>query len=116
MLPNHQLPHKEQLIYALIPPGHSQAVNSAKLAQLAGLSERDTRETVYSLVVKHGLPIGSCTEPTSGGYFIIQNEEDLRIATKHLVPRLRALIRRTKALERIAREKFSHQLKLSLDE
>ncbi|MDA8235941.1 hypothetical protein [Desulfotomaculum nigrificans] len=107
---------REQLIYSLIPTGHRQAITKVQLAKLSGLSEREAREIIYSLVVKHGLPIGSCTEPTGGGYFVIQDEADLAVATRHLLPRAKAIIRRTRALEKIAQEKFSCQLKLVLED
>lgn len=110
------LTSREQLIYSLLPKGHQQAITKARLAKLSGLSEREAREIIYGLVVKHGLPIGSSTEPTGGGYFLIQDEEDLEVATRHLLPRARAIIRRTRALEKIAEEKFSRQLKLVVEE
>lgn len=111
-----KLTPKEQLILSLIPTGHEQAASRASLAKLTGLPEREVREIISGLVVRHGLPIGSCTEPTVGGYFIIQDEADLEVATRHLLPRAKAIIRRTRALERIAQEKFSRQLKLVLEE
>ena len=89
---------KEQLILSLIPTGHEQAASRASLAKLTGLPEREVREIISGLVVRHGLPIGSCTEPTVGGYFIIQDEADLEVATRHLLPRAKAIIRRTRAL------------------
>lgn len=110
-----QLSPREQLIYNLIPPGHRQTITKAQLAKLSGLSEREAREIIYDLIVKHGLPIGSSTEPSGGGYFIILDEEDLEVATRHLMPRARAIIRRSRALEKIAQEKFSRQLKLVMD-
>lgn len=110
-----QLTKKEQLILSLIPPGHRQAITKAQLAKLSGMFEREARDIIYGLIVKHGLPIGSSTEPTGGGYFIIQDEEDLEVATRHLMPRARAIIRRSRALEKIAQEKFSRQLKLVMD-
>lgn len=107
---------KENLIFSLIPHGHRQAITKAQLAKLSGLSEREAREIIYGLIVKHGLPIGSSTEPTGGGYFIIQDEADLEVATRHLIPRARAIIRRSRALEKIAQEKFSRQLKLVVED
>lgn len=110
------LNQREQIILRLIPSGHRQAVTKARLSKLSGLSEREAREIIYGLVVKHGLPIGSSTEPAGGGYFIIQDEEDLEVATRHLLPRARAIIRRSRALEKIALDQFGHQLKLVIEE
>jgi hypothetical protein len=38
------------------------------------------------------------------------------VATRHLKPRARAIFRRAQALERIAQDKFSRQVKLALGE
>lgn len=111
-----RLTSREQLILSLLPAGHRQAITKAQLAKLSGMSEREAREIIYGLIVKHGLPIGSSTEPTGGGYFLIQDEDDLEVATRHLLPRARAILRRSRALEKIAEEKFSRQLKLVLEE
>lgn len=43
-----------------------------------------------------------------GGYFIIQNEHDLEVATRHLKPRAVAIFRRLRALERVAAREFGH--------
>lgn len=110
-----RLKEREQLILSLIPPGHQQAISKAELAKLSGMSEREAREIIFGLIVKHGLPIGSSTEPTSGGYFTIQNEEDLEVACRHLIPRAKAIILRSRALEKIAQEKFSRELRLVVD-
>ena len=107
---------KEQIILFYIPTGHRQAISNARLAKLAGLSERDAREIIYSLIVKRGLPIGSSTEPKGGGYFMIHDEEDMKIATHHLLPRAKSILLRGRVLEKIARDKFSLQLKFLLDE
>ena len=59
---------------------------------------------ISKVVVRHGLSIGSCTKLTMGGYFIIQDRADLEVATRHLLLRAKAIIRRTRALEKIAQQ------------
>jgi len=111
-----QLTPKERLVLGLIPAGHRQAVHKRRLAEQAGLAEREAREIIYHLVVEHGLPIGSSTEPGTGGYFIIKTAEDMEIATRHLKPRAVKIFKRARALEKIARHMFNRQLKLVLEE
>ncbi|KJS12748.1 MAG: DNA replication protein [Peptococcaceae bacterium BRH_c8a] len=106
------LSEKQNLVLGLIPAGHKQAIRKAILARLSGLTERDVREIIYDLVVHRGIPIGSSTESDSGGYFIIQGEDDLEVATRHLIPRAQAIFRRARALEKIAQHRFSRQLSL----
>ena len=107
---------REQAVLDCIPAGHKKAVGRRRLAEVTGLNDRTLREVIYSLVVVHGLPVGSSTGPDGGGYFLIQGQEDLEVATRHLKPRALAIFRRARALEEIAREKFGRQLKLVLAE
>ncbi len=106
------LSDRQNLVLGFIPPGHKQAIRKAALARLSGLTERDVREIIYDLIVHRGVPIGSSTEPDSGGYFIIQGEDDLEVATRHLIPRAQAIYRRARALEKIAERRFNRQLSL----
>lgn len=107
---------REQAVLDYIPTGHEKAIGRRSLAEVTGLNDRTLREIIYSLVVAHGLAIGSSTGQDGGGYFLIQNQEDLEVATRHLKPRAKAISRRVRALEKIAREKFSRQLKLVVSE
>ena len=107
---------REQAVLDCIPTGHANAISRRRLAQVACLDDRLIREIIYRLVVERGLPIGSSTGPEGGGYFLIQDLEDLEVATRHLKPRARAIFRRAQALERIAQDKFSRQVKLALGE
>jgi hypothetical protein len=105
---------REQTIMDCIPAGHENAISRRRLALVVALDDRLIRDIIYRLVVERGLPIGSSTEAAGGGYFLIENEEDLEVATRHLKPRAKAIFRRARALERMAQEKFSRQISLVL--
>ena len=107
---------REQAVLDCIPAGHANAITRRQLTRVACLDDRLIREIIYRLVVERGLPIGSSTGPEGGGYFLIEDFEDLEVATRHLKPRARAIFRRAQALEKIAQMKFSRQLKLVLNE
>jgi len=107
-----KLSEREQRVLDCIPSGHRNAVRRRDLALLTGMGDREVREIIYDLVVRRELPIGSSTDRTGGGYFLIQDKEDLEVATRHLLPRAKAIYRRSKALEKIAQERFNHQLRL----
>ncbi len=111
-----QLTRKERLVLGLIPVGYKQAVHKRRLAELTDLNEREAREIIYHLVVEHGLPIGSSTEPGAGGYFLIESVQDMEIATRHLKPRAVKIFKRARALEKIAQTMFDRQFKLVLEE
>jgi hypothetical protein len=105
---------REQSVLDSIPAGHENAISRRQLTLVVSLGDRLIREIIYRLVVEKGLPIGSSTFSEGGGYFLIENEEDLKVATRHLKPRAKATYRRARALERIAQEKFSRQIKLTM--
>ena len=105
---------REQTVLDCIPSGHENAISRRQLALVLALGDRLIRDIIYRLVVERGLPIGSSTGPEGGGYFLIEDEQDLKVAIRHLKPRAKAIFRRTRALERIAREKFSRQIKLTM--
>ena len=107
---------REQTVLDCIPAGHENAISRRQLALVLALGDRLIRDIIYRLVVERGLPIGSSTGPEGGGYFLIEDEQDLKVAIRHLKPRAKAIFRRTRALERIAQEKFSRQVKLRLVE
>jgi len=109
---NLNLSEREQIIYDLLPAGRQKPITLKKLSYLANMNKREVREIIYTLVVERGLPVGSSTEPNAGGYFIIENQEDLEVATRHLRPRAKKIFKRARALERIARERFGQQLRL----
>lgn len=105
---------REQTVLECIPAGHENAISLRRLTLVVSLGDRLIREIIYRLVVERGLPIGSSTGPEGGGYFLIEDEQDLKVAIRHLKPRAKAIFRRTRALEKIAREKFSRQIKLTM--
>ncbi|AHF07272.1 hypothetical protein [Desulfitobacterium metallireducens] len=102
---------REQVVLDSIPLGHQKAISRRSLAAVTHLDDRLLRVIIYSLVVDQGFPIGSSTGH-DGGYFIIQDQEDLEVATRHLKPRAKAIFRRAQALERIARKQFDQQVEM----
>jgi hypothetical protein len=111
-----ELNPRERVILSCIPAGHENAISRRRLALVVSLDDRLIRDIIYRLVVDRGLPIGSSTGPEGGGYFLIEDEQDLDVAVRHLKPRAKAIFRRARALERIAQDKFSRQVKLVLVE
>lgn len=107
---------QEQAVLDCLPAGYKKAISRRRLAEISGLNERRARRIIFTLIVQHGVPIGSCTGKDGGGYFIIQSYDELEVAMTHLKPRARAIFRRVRALEKIAQEKFSRQLKLVVSE
>lgn len=63
------LTERERLVLEFIPEGHENAIRRRDLAAITKMSERDVREIIYDMVVNRGIPIGSSTEPATGGIF-----------------------------------------------
>lgn len=73
----------------------------AKLGQTSDSYGRRLSEIIYDLVVKYGCPIGSSSIPEHKGYFIIRDNNDLRIAKRDLTSRSFTINRRVAALDKI---------------
>lgn len=103
---------QERLLLEALPRGRRSAVGLHELARRTGLNPRHLRELIVHLIVEHGVGIGSSTDSWLGGYYLIQDEEDLRCAARHLAPRVHKLAARLRSLERIAAERFAGQVRL----
>jgi len=96
--------------------GRRNPIRIAKLKELTGFSERQIKGIVEQLVVTHKLRIGGSREEPAG-YFIIETEEDLRVAAGPYRSQILAMLRRLRVLEdpHSLRE-FLGQLRLEADQ
>ncbi len=111
-----ELPPHLSALYLALPPGRDNAIPGAALAREIGCSERTLRSMVDELV-DAGHLAGSMCSGERPGYFYIQDLEDLRLGTAHLVSRARSLFARVRRLERAAHARFvggNEQLLLDL--
>jgi len=79
------------------------------------ISEVKIREIVRTLIVEHGMPIGSATNHPPG-YYIITDAKELKEAIRSLKGRIYKLSIRAKRLEDYDRRNFVGQLELELPE
>ena len=77
--------------------GISHSINNEALAIKFNMDNRTLRSLITHLIVKHGIPIGSCSRNYSGIYFI-SNQQDFDIASRELMGRIKKLSRRHKCL------------------
>ena len=77
--------------------GISHSISNEALASNFDLDKRTLRSLITHLIVKHGIPIGSCSRNHSGIYFI-SNQQDFDIASRELISRIKKLSRRHKCL------------------
>ena len=93
--------------------GRAQAVPGAILARDLSISERAVRVLVEELTSRGEL-IGSMCSGERPGYFLIQDEEDLRAGLAHIHSRAMSMLRRWGAVRRAAETRFSSHTVLTL--
>jgi DNA-binding IscR family transcriptional regulator len=92
----------------LLPAGRGTPVQAGDLALRMGISERMVRQLVDALIDRGHL-VGSSTGSAGrgAGYFLVRDEEDLRVGTAHLISRARSLFSRVSRLRASAAEQFA---------
>jgi len=98
----------EQLRSAL-GRGRASAIQGSVLAAQLNVSERTIRELAGELI-DHGVLVGSTCSGERAGYFLIQDRKDLELATRHLIPRAKALFTRVARLRRAAEVAFGPEV------
>jgi DNA-binding Lrp family transcriptional regulator len=93
----------------LLGPGRATAIQGSELAAQLAVSPRTVRELVGELIDR-GVLVGSTCSGERAGYFLIQDRKDLELATRHLVPRAKALFTRVARLRRAAEVQFGPEV------
>jgi hypothetical protein len=95
--------------------GRDQALQISAIAATLGMTEREVKKTVATLVMHFGIPIGGARLPPCG-YFLIASPEDMAGALRPLVNELRAIGKRVKAIETACKElPFFEQGRMALE-
>ncbi len=93
--------------------GHQNPTSAAALADHLGITERMVGSAVAELI-DQGALIGSSCKGGASGYFLIRDEEDLRVGTEHIVSRAKKSFRRVARLRRAAAARFGADVALRL--
>ncbi len=91
---------KQGFIAALVPIGSSRAVSLRRLAEMAGLSERDTRRAIQRERLR-GIPI--CSDNLTG-YFLAENDAERAAFCRSMRHRARQILQVVRAVERVGGE------------
>lgn len=98
--------------------GRAQAIARRRLEQVLGLDERQVKAAVEGLREQHDWPIGAL-RTQGGGYFLVVDEEDARVAFHGYWSQAVAMIRQAKRFAKLlpdsAREEKFRQLRLELE-
>lgn len=79
-----QISQQERMVLRLIPVGASKARPIAEISRLTGISARNIKDIVRTLVVKYEIPVIGARYGNPG-YYIPKNEEEQRDGIKPLV-------------------------------
>lgn len=97
------LNERQERILSVIPIGRRQALTAAQIMDKLAISQHERRQLyreIEELIYHHGLPIGSSSDDSTRGLFLIQDYEDLRLAQKTLESRLKRLKERSETIRR----------------
>jgi DNA-binding IscR family transcriptional regulator len=79
--------------------GADNAITYKDIATQLGVSRRTVRLIVKKLIESDMVPIGSISDGSGGGYFLISSEEERKRAVAELNARIHSLSMRALALE-----------------
>jgi hypothetical protein len=92
-----------EALSALLPRGRGNAVKASFIGSRLGVSERTVRALVDDLIDR-GVPVGSSSSASEGGYFICRDRDDFDAAARNLRPRALAIVHRWSVLQKAATE------------
>lgn len=95
--------------------GRAAAVTQAVLSTVVGMSARELRRTIKSLIENHRLPIGS-TPHHPAGYFVITSQKEAKAVTRRYYRGALSLLYRMRCLDDISRRDLSDQIEIDLGE
>lgn len=106
---------EESFVWTLIAArqGRAQAIGAADLARQSGLSNRDVRRVIKTLIEQYASPIASTPTPPAG-YYIPKTIEEVLATTESLKSRALSILTRMARLRRVALPEVLHQLSLEL--
>lgn len=98
------------LVLSCLRVGRQNAQSQHSLARRTGYSSRRVREAIADLIFHTDVLVGSSTEH-DGGYYIIENADELVEAILHLYPREIEIRKRRQALEKKGQRAFGGELR-----
>lgn len=106
---------EESRVWTLIAArqGRAHAIGAADLARQSGLSNRDVRRVIKTLIEQYASPIASTPTPPAG-YYIPETIEEVLATTESLKSRALSILTRMARLRRVVLPEVLHQLSLEL--
>ncbi len=105
---------EERSVYALLGHGRANALSSRELSEQTGLSDRQIRDTIRSLIMERGVLIASVVNKPYG-FYIPETPDEIINATKRLRHRGIMILVRAARLQKSSLEAVFHQGRLELE-
>ena len=96
--------------------GRDHAISKRRLAHEMGVSERRARKAIRSLIEHDGLPIGSSYDSKRGGYYLIDDADELAAVIKQLRGHGISILVRAARLNGNNADRLAGQLEVLLNE
>jgi hypothetical protein len=84
----------EQTILRILQKNKGYCLTYKSLSFVSRINEREVRAAVASLVTDYQVPIGA----SQSGYFLIENDDDFKLASAELISRIKKLSARHRGL------------------
>lgn len=84
----------EFTILRILQKNKGWAVTYKSLSLISRINEREVRAAIANLVTEYQVPVGS----SQCGYFLIENDEQFKLAHAELICRIKKLSKRAKSL------------------
>jgi hypothetical protein len=101
MIRNVQIPELHQRVLSVIPTGREDAITISYILDKLGLnvnSRREVSQAISDLIFKYQYPIGTSSDTETKGVFLINDDEDLRLACRTLNSRAMNILNRHKQI------------------
>lgn len=93
--------------------GHKLAIRAKTIATLLGVSEREVRDAIKTLIEQYNHPIASTVEPPYG-FFIPASQEEIEQYAQNLKSRIKSIAVRLRAFEANTAHRVLEQLELGI--
>jgi hypothetical protein len=106
---------EEQAVYCCLMTGRASALSARDLSIRTGLSDKDVRQTVRSLIMDRGILVASAVDDPPG-FFIAETPDEIITATRSLRHRGIMILVRAARLQKSSLELVFNQGKLEIEQ
>lgn len=92
------LPQQYQKVLAVLKDNSENALSSTEIERITGITRRNLSVITNDLIIKHHYSIGASRKYPIYGYYMLQNEDDLRDTLKSLNNEANSILIRHKHL------------------